>query len=341
MPGSRHPHSKGTHLPHAGHGGRAATSHVPRGPIATAPAEAPLIGSGPRLMLAGREAMAAVAKILPQAHALVVPSAMGSVELRPGSIWSGNRMLVYPAPLYVWYTIDDRFYEWNTALFVRDEWFSAMAAGAARAHWLVILGEVEMALLTGIFVPWYILLGVSCAKLGIFYLTHKKEVDEAFKYGPQVLSALNSLRKSHPLLFHKLLVQAGKETLENLPGSVSAEDIAFFLGRVIKGAMEAGAELTLGGLIKIAIHVAELVALAHLPSVTGRAVGAAASAHAEEFKRRLEAAGFTLTKGEAESILREALAQPDTNAKLQALEDACKKLAPSLEVLGRALTGTP
>ncbi len=94
MPGSRHPHSKGTHLPHAGHGGRAATSHVPRGPIATAPAEAPLTGSGPRLMLAGPEAMAAVAKILPQARALVVPSAMGSVELRPGSIWSGDRMFI-------------------------------------------------------------------------------------------------------------------------------------------------------------------------------------------------------------------------------------------------------
>jgi hypothetical protein len=344
MAGSRHPHSKVVHLPQLAPGGRPPPAATHPDPIATAPAEVPILStssSGPRLMLAGKEAMAAVAKILAQAIAIDVPSAMGTVRLNPGSIWRGNRMLLNPAPLYVWYTIDDRLYEWNTALFVRDEWFSAMSEGAASAHWLVILGEAEMALLVGIFVPWYIMLGVSCAKLGIFYLTHKQAVNDAFKYSPEVIRALLALRESHPVLFHKLMVQAGKDVLSNLPGSVSAEDVAFFLGRVIKGALEAAPELTLRGLLDIAIHVAKLVAVVHLPSVTARAVGAAASTYADQLKSQMEAAGFTLTKGEAESILSEALAQPDTSSKLKALEDACNKLKPSTEVIGRALTGSP
>jgi hypothetical protein len=338
---SRLPHSKGHHVRHLAPGGRPAHAGSPRGPIATAPAEVSLSSSGPKLLLAGEAAMNAVKKILPQAQVLRMPSGMGDVELRPGSIWSGNRMLIYAAPLYVWYTIDDRFYEWNAALFIRDEWLNALATGAARAHWMVVVAEAEMALLTGIFVPWYVLLGVSCAKLGLFYVDHKKEVGEAFEYGPKVLSILNDLRKSNPILFHKLLVQTGKDVFKNLPSGITAEDVAFFVGRVIKGAMAAGPELTLEGLLKIARHVGLLVGLVHLPGIIGRAAGVAAKQHAEELREQMNAAGFTLTKGEAEAILHEALSQPDTGAKLQALEDSCKMLAPSLDAIGRALTGTP
>ena len=342
MAGSRHPHSKVVHLPQLAPGGRPPPATTHPDPIATAPAEVPILStssSGPRLMLAGKEAMAAAAKILPQAIAIDVPSAMGTVRLNPGSIWRGNRMLLNPAPLYVWYTIDDRLYEWNTALFVRDEWFSAMSEGAASAHWLVILGEAEMALLTGIFVPWYILLGVSCARLGIFYLTNKQAVNNAFTYGPDVIRQLLALRDSHPVLFHKLLVQAGKDALSNLPGSVNAEDVAFFVGRVIKSSLETVGVLTVEKLIEIALKDAGLVTAAHLPSVTARAVGATASAYADQLKSQMEAAGFTLTKGEAESILNEALAQPDTSSRLQALQDACNKLKPSTDALIQALLG--
>jgi hypothetical protein len=248
-------------------------------------------------------------------------------------------MLIYAAPLYVWYTIDDRLYEWNTPAFVRDEWLTAEATGAARAEWMVVVAQVEFALLSGIFLAWYVLLAISCARLGVLYLSHRGEFDQAFAQGPKVISLLLDLRKSHPLLFHKLLVRAGKDVLNNMPNGVTAEDVAFFIGRLIKGAAAAAPELTLKVLVKMAASVAGLVTLAHLPSITAHAVGIAAKAHAEQLKKEMEAAGFTLTRGEAESILHEALAHPDTKDKLAALEEACKKLAPSTEALGRLLTG--
>lgn len=343
MPGARQPQSTGTQLNHVTATGAAGPTTNP-GPLGTAPAEVPVLSSmtsGPRLLLAGKEAMAAVATILPQSHPLVVPSPLGPVELRPGTIWAGRKMLLYAAPLYVWYTIDDRLYEWNTPAFVRDEWLTAIAKGAATAEWLVVVAEVEFALLTGIFVPWYILLALSCAKLGILYLTHRQLFNDAFKYGPDVLEKLLALKSSHPQLFHKLLVQAGKDVLVNMPKGITAEDVAFFLGRLIHAAAEAGAELTLGMLVKMTLKIAGLVTLVHLPNFAAHGVEAAAKARAEELKKQLEDAGFTVTKGEAEAILREALSQPDTKDKLKALEDACQKLAPSMETLGKLLTGTP
>jgi len=62
-------------------------------------------------------------------------------------------MLFYAAPLYVWYAIDDRIYEWGTGDFLRDEWFSALSEGARRASHMVTIAKVEFALLSGIFAP--------------------------------------------------------------------------------------------------------------------------------------------------------------------------------------------
>ena len=145
--------------------------------------------------------MAAVAEILPTAHAILVQTAEGPVELKPGTIWSGNKMLFYAAPMYVWYAIDDRIYEAGTGEFIRDEWMNALSEGAKRAsHWVTI-AKVECALLSGILVPWYVLLGAACAKLGLFYATHKREVNTAMEWAPKVISLLQDLEAplAHPL----------------------------------------------------------------------------------------------------------------------------------------------
>jgi hypothetical protein len=102
---------------------------------------------GPRLINSGKEAMVAVAQVLPKSQALRVQTSQGPVDLKPGTIWNGNRMLVTASPSTVVYAIDDRLYEWGTGAFIRDEWLNALSLGASRAsHWVTI-AQIEVALL--------------------------------------------------------------------------------------------------------------------------------------------------------------------------------------------------
>ncbi|MCI0565056.1 MAG: hypothetical protein MN733_41855 [Nitrososphaera sp.] len=297
--------------------------------------------AGPRLMNSGKEAMAAVAKVLPTAHSLTVPSSLGPVELKPGTIWRGNKMLFYCAPLYVWYAIDDRIYECGTSDFIRDEWFNALAAGAQRAAHMVTLAKVEFALISGILCPWYLMLGMGCAKVGLFYSSNKSAVDTALSYAPKVINLLRDLKQRSPTLFNKLMATAAKDLLINLPSGVTAEDVAFFIGRAIKGAVGASPDLAVGAIIKIVGSVAAIVTATHLPSIAAHAVGSAAASKAKELRMKLLAFGYTVSEAEAKTILAELMSKTDTRTKLQELETACKAFLPSLEVLNRAYSTMP
>jgi hypothetical protein len=249
-------------------------------------------------------------------------------------------MLFYCAPLYVWYTIDDRIYEWGTSDFIRDEWFNALSEGAKRVSPMVTLAKMEFALISGILVPWYVLLGMACAKAGLFYAGNKSAVETSVKQTPQVINLLRDLQRRSPTLFKKLMQTAAKELLANLPSGVTAEDVAFFVGRVIKGAA-AAPNLTFGALMKIIGTVGTIVTTTHMPSLVTHAVAGAVAAKAAELRRNLAAAGYTVTEAEARTILNEVMSQKDTVAKLRQLDIACKALLPALEVLKRAYSAMP
>lgn len=291
---------------------------------------------GPKLINSGKDAMAAVARILPGSKPVVVQSNLGPVELKPGSIWSGNRMLILASPGTVVYAIDDRLYEWGTGAFVRDEYLNALSAGASRAsHWVTV-AQVEFAILSGIFVPWYVLLGLSCARAGLFYKSNQRVVDDAFRQSPKVLKLLQDLRRRSPTLFSTLAKSAAKEILVNLPSGVTAEDIAFFVGRVIRGVGAAGPDVTLGAIVKIVGTVAGLVTATHLPAMAAHGVAQAAGQKAAELKRALTSAGYTVTEAEARAIVSEVAAQRDTAAVLKELDAACRALLPTLNQLKSA-----
>jgi hypothetical protein len=136
------------------------------------------------------------------------------------------------------------------------------------------------------------------------------------------------------------MTTAAREIVTNLPSGVTAEDVAFFLGRVIKGVAGAGPELTIGALVKIVRTVALLVTATHLPGIAAHGIGHAAGAKAAELKKQLQAAGYTVTEAEAKTILQELMRNPDSPQKLKALEDACKALLPTLDVLKKAYLGS-
>lgn len=53
--------------------------------------------AGPRLINSGKPAVEAVATVLKTARPTTVTGPMGPVDLKPGTIWSGDKMLVDPS----------------------------------------------------------------------------------------------------------------------------------------------------------------------------------------------------------------------------------------------------
>jgi hypothetical protein len=291
---------------------------------------------GPQLLFSGEDAVRKIAAILPTAATITVYSGFGPVELRPGTIWGGNRMLVAADSVYARYAVDARLYESGTASFLRDEWFGAAGRAVAQAELFIHLAQFEIALLSGLFVPWYLLLGVSVASLGLTYHSHRDAYNAALREAPAVIRQLKELRQRSPTLFDKLVTTAARDVLVNLPAGVTGEDVGFFLGRVVRG-VEAAPAVTLGVVLKTTIKVGALVSATHLPKITAEAVKVAAQARAAELQKRLAEQGITVTPAEAEQILSDLLMRPDTADRLREMQQSLGRLIPVLERLSQVL----
>lgn len=292
--------------------------------------------AGAHLLMSGEEAMRVAAQVLATSHSVTVPSSFGDVVLRPGQLFSNERLLISPSWSTVYFTIGDRLYEMGTAAFLRDEWLNAMSVGMQKAAWLIPIAKAEMALLAGFFVPWYLMLGVACAKTTAIYVEHKDQFAVVWKHGPKALAALQKLRREHGTLFNKILCRIAQDTFTHLPDGVTGEDVGFFVGRVLHG-IDGLPEVTIAAVIKVTASVAWKIALLHLPNVTAHAAEASAHARAEEFRAYLEGVGYTVTVDEAKTILKDAIAQRDLESTLHQLEEACKALAPSFQELENAI----
>ena len=187
------------------------------------------------------------------------------------------------------------------------------------------------------FFPWYVMLGLVCAQISLFYIEHREVVNEAFERTPPVIRAIDDLRTKHPVLFEKLLKKVAFELLVNLPKGVTANDIAFFLGRVIRGGAAAAPNIGILAISRIVVVTAAVVGALHLPNIAAHTVASEAKKHAAEYQRKLSEAGYTVTLEEAEAILKDSLSRGDPKQSLEALERAINALLPSLEQVSKAL----
>jgi hypothetical protein len=294
---------------------------------------------GPRLISVGADAARAVALVLPNSHAIIMPSVLGDVELRPGAIWSRNRMIVNVSPMTIYYTIDNRLYEWNTSQFIRDEWLNSLSQGAKNAEGMVYLAKAEMALIVGFLVPWEIILGVGIAKTAIFYVEHKSDIHRGMQYSEKAISLILEIREKYPHLFNIFLRTALHDLLLSLPSGVSSEDVAFFLGRVLRG-VGGLPEATFGTVLRITGRVAAIVTATHLPAIAARAAARAAKKKAIDLQRELAEVGVDVSQDEARAILQELLMDPNAEAKMRELEQTFQALIPVFDGL-RALYESP
>jgi hypothetical protein len=288
------------------------------------------LSRGPRLLFSGQATAIAVARTLPSAAPLTVTgSGLGSVQLQPGTIWGGERILVSVDTIFTHYCVGNNYYEWSTSDFIREEWFIAEAKAVGQAEFIIRLAKIEIALLQGLLVPWYILLAVSAAGLGLNIYHRRDLYASAIDQAPLVLQLLGDIRERCPTLYSLLRKTILDDMLANLPAGITAEDIAFLLGRLIRN-MAIGTYLSL-------VLAAVVVSLTRIPAIAGRALREGTRVRAAELQQELIAAGLPATRQDAETIMREIEANPDTLKKLQDLHKSVDRLLPILEQISRTL----
>lgn len=299
----------------------------------------------PRVLLTGAAAVSAAAKLLPTARAMTVNSSLGQVRLVPGTVWGGDKVLIDCSDMVVHYMDGAQLYECPTQMFVRDDMLRAIASGGAKAEWLVELAKIEQDFLFGLFVPAYGMVGLTCAKVLVVYANHRPAFAAARKYLPSIVSDLLILKRENPTLFRVVFGRAGGEIITNLPRGVSAEDIAFWAGRIImglyaltKGSLSAPpmvpAPLTAAGITKVFVIVTTLVGLLHASGMAVRAGGIAikqASLEAELKKLQL-----FISSIEANHIVMEMKQAHQSRTALLRLKDSMPAVLPSLQELAVA-----
>jgi hypothetical protein len=317
--------------------------------------------SGPRLVSVGEQAAAIAAQVLPTAEPVVVATEAGMVQLRPGSIWDGERMLVYASPTLVYFTVGDQLYESGTSGFVQER--SQNVRGRFKQELpSLCLSHRESVLLQSLFVPWYMVLNLDVAKIGLFYYANRNAIEELLHDCPYLLQMLIQCQRRYPRLFDALPPTTGAgQIMTAIPITITGENVALFIARAIKADSPGR---TLGGLRRIILFTIDIVkelvdflnglfefvvackatGLALL--LMGIPLGAllmqvdyddlkekTMSVYSSILVDRMAEEGCTLSEPEARLILEELIWDPHTVIVMEDLERAIKGNIPALEQL--------
>jgi len=291
------------------------------------------------LLAKGEEAHKRIAALGSSATSMVVETygLLGRVSIEPGMLWEGYKKMVVNADGYgVVYLIGEKLYRQSVKDFILDELMSAYArAGKSTKPWRTIL-KVEYNFICGLCVPWYLHLGATAAELALFYSNNKELVDTAIKGTKTVYNTLNWFKKNCPTLYTKLRNSAAWAVAKDMPSEmVEAGTVAFFLGRILMNAKQAigdGVEMAFIVWVKIIFKVAALVVVTHMPSFIAHAAAKATKDVVEEIRKQLGYEGVTITKEEAQQMIKELTKdKPETEKKLKELKDQSERYLPVIK----------
>ncbi|MCC6996354.1 MAG: DUF4157 domain-containing protein [Deltaproteobacteria bacterium] len=247
--------------------------------------------TGPRMLKKGKDTMQYVARMLPQAQPLPITSGFyRGMSIVPGSVWGGDRcMVIFPSYEAIYYTIDDVLYSCPSETFTFGQGsMGAFQTAGKNGEGMVRLIQCEYALLAGLFVPWWGMLGLGAAQIAVEYEVHKEALEPALKRLPEVYNKLNELRTRYPKLFWHVVA----EILAEVPSSVSAEDAAFLAGRVVAsfagtsgaalGITAEATKLSFKSLAWVLLKCSTILTATHLPAWGGKAAQKAAKGTAKK-----------------------------------------------------------
>ncbi|MBI4854925.1 MAG: hypothetical protein HY819_24260 [Acidobacteria bacterium] len=322
--------------------------------------------NNPRLISMGKQTAEMVAHFLPTAQPTLVKSNYGLVELSPGSIWSGDNLLVYVCPEEVFFTTGDTLHSLSVQKFIEERWpVSTLPINQENNEIVLVQDEKES--LQSIFVPWYVTLGLSPAKIGLFYSRNHDTLERLLYLTPALLQILNTCRYR----YHKLFMPIPSSTdagfaINHLSLKCNREGVAYFIARLLKnpqppnktlGAVERIVSNTIAIVIKtidaleklfymvVSYNLTKIVLMYLFPpagalmpwvdyeTVKERAI----TEYSEYLAARMGEEGYFLSQSEATEILRDLVNDPGTILKLRDLEGLLIRFIPIIKHLHTAL----
>ncbi|MEW6730070.1 MAG: hypothetical protein AB1489_01915 [Acidobacteriota bacterium] len=321
----------------------------------------------PRLVSSGAQAVATAAQLLPAANSILVPCSLGKIELKPGTIWNSNRMLIYASPFSVYYSQGDQLYEYDPLNFVRESWPDHLTHGASRLP-IIFLMEAETATLSSLLILWHRLLGLDIAEIALFYHIHRSVTDAALQLVPIMLRLLTECRYHYAKLFDPLPAQtmAGSIVTQLTP-QISRQEIVFFIASAIKDpakspSMKLGAvrhiillsilyvEKLTEALIALTYAVATLLAIKATLLIFLPPAGMLMPTYnyeelkeqmikdyGKEFANQLREEGYDLSQDEAAEILKQLIEDTGTLLRFRDLAALLSNVTTLLQQLHAAL----
>jgi len=292
---------------------------------------------GPKKLLSGVEAETQAAKLLANAPAIVKLPDGG--ELKPGTIWSGNSILLSADWTYAYYFREGDLYEWGTQQFIRNEMLAAWQKGVQSAEGWIVLANLEIALLAGIFAAPEAIIGATIVDSGLKLYHYRKEAEVAYRVGWKVLAALQCVRENAPEAWNKLLKITAWQIFTHIPQGVSGKQVAFWIGRVVRETFKAAPEISLAIVAKAILKISAILSAIDGLVISGHALESAIDEKAQELSVLLSQEGAALSEEDCKELLRELYGNGQAIQCLEQLRISSAELRPLLDELAPQLLG--
>lgn len=288
-----------------------------------------------KVLLQGEAAAKAAAQLLRQNLKWTHP--ITGKQYLPGRVWMGNKMLISASPTTVICTHDDKILEYTRSDFEREAELQGFHRAAKSAEGWCDIAEVQMAVICGLIAPWYVALGMTCAKVGLFYVDNKPICDTAFSETLELLKLANYMRQKYPTLCQKLAWRAGASVIFNAPKHadeiITKDSVGSFITDILKGASSLGATVTLKLLGEVLRKAALDFAKSGITSMATKSAHSLALKGGQDFVGFMVRAGYPVTLAEVRKISDEIGRDPNAEAKLRAFDRALQGLLPLLKAL--------
>lgn len=297
---------------------------------------------GPQLLLRGEAATAQAARLLERATPVQLPNGQ---EVRPGAIFNDDTLLVDVDTAFARFMRRGDLYEWSTSQFLRNEYLRGWQRGVQTAETFVELTYIEISLLAGIYVNIVFTVGAGMVDSGLKIYKYRSEADRAFQAMWKLKSGRDCVAQTAPKLLSELESMAFWAVVRELPRQINARQVAFYLGRLLRGTANLGFDpaivqapvTSLLGLAKVILTATVLVGSWDTAINTPPAIEAALTKATKDLLEALEAESITVSDPQARMILEELRAHPDAIECLRQMREAILEIIPLLELLAPSL----
>jgi hypothetical protein len=287
-------------------------------------------GERPLKLLEGEAADAKAASMILNAQPKKLTD---GTEIVPGTVIGGRTMLVDADDALAYYVKDGALWEWGTLRFFRSEYITGQMEAVVGVEPLVRLAYIEIAFLSGLFVGPALIVGSHIVDKGLKLYHYRNQVNAAYQSARKLQAAHDCVKQAVPEMMNKLETKIAWETLKSLPSQFTAKEIAFWLGRCLRGISLIDGELAFASVALAVAKTTAILVLLDTAVNTPGALQAALDEQATLLATELSDDQVTVTDVEARAWLQTLLGNQQARKCMQNLKAALEELTPMLTAL--------